>query len=95
MTVLDATERDTALSELSGWKEAQSGKVLKKQFRFKTFNQAFGWMTRVALAAETQNHHPDWCQSYNVVEVSLSTHSEGGVTEKDIKLAQLMNDYAA
>jgi 4a-hydroxytetrahydrobiopterin dehydratase len=91
--LLSAEERKAALSELEGWQETADGKALAKSFRFKSFNAAFAFMTRVALMAEKMNHHPEWSNVYNRVEVRLTTHSAGGVTELDVKLAKKMNEF--
>ena len=84
---------DTSELESLGW--SREGEVISKTFKFKTFSQAFGWMTRVALAAEKAGHHPDWSNSYNTVEVSLTTHSDKALTEKDVALAGKMEKFAA
>ena len=68
--------------------------AISKSFKFKDFNAAFGFMTRIALIAEKADHHPEWFNVYNRVEVTLTTHDAGGVTEKDIALAQHMNALA-
>lgn len=81
------------LASLSGW--ALDNKALKKEFKFKDFRAAFGFMAKVAEEAERLNHHPDWSNSYNKVSVSLSTHSAGGLTGKDFDLAQDMERIAA
>lgn len=73
------------------WKEEQN--KLKKSFKFKDFVEAFGWMTKVAIHAEKMNHHPDWKNVYNTVEVELTSHDEGKVTDKDKKLASVMDQY--
>lgn len=75
------------------WRANQDGKSLLRDFTFKSFTEAFSFMTRVALLAEKADHHPDWSNSYNKVSVSLSTHSAGGVTEKDVKLAKAINAF--
>lgn len=90
---LDMTAIKAALQTLSGW-TPRDGKAIAKSFRFKTFSEAFGFMARVALAAETAGHHPDWSNSYNRVEISLSTHDAGGVTQKDIDLARAIDALA-
>ena len=69
--------------------------ALQKSFKFDDFNQAFGFMSRVALKAEQMNHHPEWFNVYNRVDVTLSTHDAGGVTELDFKLAKFMNAASA
>ncbi len=91
---LTGVERAKALHELKGWSEAKSRDAITKTFQFKSFNQAWGWMSRVALIAEKTDHHPEWSNVYGRVEVTLSTHSAGGVTEKDIALARKMDDYS-
>jgi 4a-hydroxytetrahydrobiopterin dehydratase len=90
--LLTSEERRAALALLEGWQESEDGKALQKSFRFKSFNAAFGFMTRVALIAEKMDHHPDWTNVYNRVDVRLSTHSAGGVTELDVRLAKKMNE---
>ncbi|MBS8227823.1 4a-hydroxytetrahydrobiopterin dehydratase [Vannielia litorea] len=78
--------------QAAGWEK--DGEVLAKTFKFKNFSEAFGWMTRVALAAEKADHHPDWSNSWNRVDVRLTTHSEKALTEKDMKLASVMERLA-
>ena len=92
---LTAEARAQALAELSGWAEVDGREAIAKTFQFKTFNQAFGFMTRVALKAEQMNHHPEWFNVYNRVEVTLATHDAGGVTDLDAKLAAFMNKAAS
>ena len=75
----------------SGWALSEAGDALTKRFIFKNFVQAFGWMTQVAIMAEKANHHPDWSNVYKTVDVRLTTHDTGGLTEKDIALAQTMD----
>jgi 4a-hydroxytetrahydrobiopterin dehydratase len=72
---------------------AEGRSALQKSFKFSDFNAAFGFMARVALAAEQMNHHPEWFNVYNRVDVTLSTHDAGGVTEKDFKLAEIMDSF--
>ncbi|QDC11342.1 4a-hydroxytetrahydrobiopterin dehydratase [Oceanicola sp. D3] len=76
----------------AGWEK--DGEVLAKSFKFRNFSEAFGWMARVALAAEKADHHPDWSNSWNKVEVRLTTHSEKALTEKDLALASVMERLA-
>lgn len=83
-----------ALAQLEGWSAADGRDAIVRTFRFKDFNAAFGWMTRVALMAETLDHHPEWFNVYNRVEVVLATHDADGVTELDVKLATAMNRFA-
>jgi 4a-hydroxytetrahydrobiopterin dehydratase len=79
-----------ALAKLEGWSEASGHSAIKKNFEFADFNEAWGFMTRVALAADKADHHPEWSNVYNKVEIVLSTHDDGGVTAKDIELAQFI-----
>ena len=88
---LDEPDIDRALGKLPGW-SLQDGK-LHREFGFANFNEAFGFMTRAALIAESMNHHPEWFNVYNRVRVHLTTHDTGGVTQKDVDLAARMNDY--
>ena len=91
---LSGTERDAAIGKLAGWSEVDGRDAIQKSFKFKDFNEAFGFMTRVALVAEKMDHHPEWFNVYNRVEVTLSTHDAGGVTKKDIALAEAMDAFA-
>lgn len=91
---LSTEARAAVLAELGGWSEVDGRDAIAKTFRFRTFNQAFGFMTRVAMRAERLNHHPEWLNVYNRVEVTLSTHDAGGLTELDTKLAAFMNKVA-
>ncbi|MGB3447338.1 MAG: 4a-hydroxytetrahydrobiopterin dehydratase [Xanthobacteraceae bacterium] len=92
---LSKEARATALKELRGWSEVQGRDAIQRTFVFKDFNEAFGFMTRVALAAEKADHHPEWRNVYKTVEVVLSTHDAGGVTARDVDLARVMNAAAA
>jgi 4a-hydroxytetrahydrobiopterin dehydratase len=85
---------NAALARLEGWRAAQGRDAIAKEFRFKDFNAAFGFMARVALYAEKQDHHPEWTNVYNRVDVTLSTHDSGGVTDKDVALAHFMDQAA-
>lgn len=82
---------DAALAQLTGWSAAQGRDAITKSFRFKDFNEAFGFMSRVALHAEKHDHHPEWTNVYNTVDVTLATHDAAGVTEKDVALAKFMD----
>jgi 4a-hydroxytetrahydrobiopterin dehydratase len=84
-----------AVAKLGGWKEASGGGAIHKSFKFADFNEAWGFMTRVAMAAEKADHHPEWSNVYNKVEVTLSTHDAGGVTDKDIKLATFIDGLSS
>jgi 4a-hydroxytetrahydrobiopterin dehydratase len=94
MQKLSGEARKAALAKLSGWAEVSGRDAITKKFVFKDFNQAFGFMTRAALMAEKLDHHPEWFNVYKTVEVTLSTHDAGGVTERDIKLAEAMDRLA-
>ena len=83
-----------ALAQLPGWSEAEGRDALVKRFRFPDFNTAFGWMTRVALRADTLDHHPEWSNVYDRVDVLLTTHDADGVTELDVTLARFMDQAA-
>jgi 4a-hydroxytetrahydrobiopterin dehydratase len=91
---LDAASRKAALGKLAGWAEISGRDAITRKFTFKDFNEAFGFMTRAALVAEKMDHHPEWFNVYKTVEVTLSTHDAGGVTDKDIKLAEAMERLA-
>lgn len=91
---LEGEARVKALAGLNGWSEAADRDAIAKEFKFKDFSEAFGWMTRVALAAEKMDHHPEWFNVWNRVEVTLSTHDAGGLTELDIRLAKKMDKLA-
>lgn len=86
---------EAALARLDGWRAVAGRDAIAKDFRFKDFNAAFGFMSRVALHAERHDHHPEWFNVYNRVEVTLTTHDAGGVSEKDVALAQFMDEVAA
>jgi 4a-hydroxytetrahydrobiopterin dehydratase len=94
MHKLEGAPRQAALAKLSGWAEVSDRDAITKTFLFKDFNGAFGFMTQSALLAEKLDHHPEWFNVYNRVEVTLSTHDAGGLTEKDIAMAMAMNSYA-
>ena len=91
---LSAEARKSALVELPGWSEMQGREAIGRTFIFKDFNEAFGFMSRAALVAEKNDHHPEWKNVYKTVEVVLATHDAGGVTRRDIDLAKAMNAIA-
>ena len=91
---LTGETRKTALTSIPGWTELADRDAIFRKFVFKDFNEAFGFMTRVALIAEKRDHHPEWFNVYKTVEVTLSTHDSDGVTELDVKLAETMNQLA-
>jgi len=91
---LSAEARKSALQGLSGWSEVAGREAIQRTYSFKDFNEAFGFMSRAALVAEKRDHHPEWRNVYKTVEVVLSTHDAGGVTNLDIELAKAMNAIA-
>jgi 4a-hydroxytetrahydrobiopterin dehydratase len=91
---LSGEARRAALDELLGWADVEGRDAIRKSYRFKDFSEAFGFMTRVALAAEKLDHHPEWFNVYNRVEVTLSTHDAGGVTKRDVELAKRIDGAA-
>ena len=91
---LSIEARNAALAELAGWSEVSGREAIARTFTFRDFNEAFGFMTRVALVAEKHDHHPEWRNVYRTVEVVLATHDAGGVTRLDIELAKAMNGIA-
>jgi 4a-hydroxytetrahydrobiopterin dehydratase len=91
---LSAEMRKSALQGLLGWAETPGREAIGRIFTFKDFNEAFGFMSRAALVAEKNDHHPEWRNVYKTVEVVLATHDAGGVTAKDIELAKAMNAIA-
>ena len=92
---LSEAEREEGLRGLDGWVYDGKADAISHVFKFKDFSEAFGFMSRVALAAEKAGHHPDWSNSYNVVTVRLSTHDAGGLSAKDIALAQAIDAIVA
>jgi 4a-hydroxytetrahydrobiopterin dehydratase len=89
--ILSDADRKAALATLDGWVEVAGKAAIAKSYKFKDFTAAFGFMTRAALVADTLDHHPDWRNVYNKVDVELSTHDAGGVTRLDIDLATAMD----
>ncbi|MCK6520550.1 4a-hydroxytetrahydrobiopterin dehydratase [Myxococcota bacterium] len=88
---LTPADRDAAVATLPDWRLSDDQDALLRSFRFKDFSEAFGFMARVALLAEAQDHHPDWRNVYNRVEISLSTHDAGGLSARDLRLARAIN----
>ena len=91
---LTGSARAQAIAALKGWGDVKGRDAIHKSFKFSDFNQAFGFMTRVALQAERMDHHPEWSNVYNRVEITLSTHDAGGVSARDIELATLIDGLA-
>ncbi|MBV8687506.1 MAG: 4a-hydroxytetrahydrobiopterin dehydratase [Alphaproteobacteria bacterium] len=93
MTLSDE-ERAAALAGLPGWRYDESARALCRAFAFADFAEAFGFMTRVALAAEKADHHPDWSNAWNKVAIALTSHDSGGVTGRDVALARRIDSLA-
>ncbi len=91
---LNAAAREVALKKLSDWQEVSGRDAIQRTFKFANFNEAFGFMSRCALMAEQMDHHPEWFNVYNRVEVTLATHGCDGLSERDIKLAEFMDKVA-
>ena len=93
---LTQIERNDELLSLlnNDWKIVDNRDAISKKFKFKSFIQAFSWMTSVAIVAEKMDHHPEWANVYNTVEVTLTTHSAGGLTKLDLALARKMDLYS-
>ncbi|XP_036915401.1 pterin-4-alpha-carbinolamine dehydratase 2 isoform X1 [Sturnira hondurensis] len=94
--LLTAEERNQAILDLkaAGWSKLQERDAIYKEFSFKNFNQAFGFMSRVALQAEKMNHHPEWFNAYNKVQITLTSHDCGQLTKRDVKLAKFIEKAA-
>jgi 4a-hydroxytetrahydrobiopterin dehydratase len=95
MAKLSAEEREAALKGIPGWTWDAQADAIRRSFKLKDFSEAFAFMTRVALAAEQADHHPDWSNSWNKVEIALTTHSAGGLTANDVELARKIDGFAA
>lgn len=91
---LSSEDRIKFFEEADGWAEVEGRDAAQKTFTFKNFSQAFAFMTRVAMAAEKMNHHPEWFNVYNRVDVVLTTHDADGLSEKDVEMARKMDIYA-
>jgi 4a-hydroxytetrahydrobiopterin dehydratase len=92
--LLTDSDRAAALKDLPGWSYDAHARALRRHFVFADFAQAFDFMTRVAAAAEAMDHHPDWTNAWNKIDVALSTHSAGGVTALDLALARAIDGAA-
>lgn len=95
VTKLSSENRASLLGSLPGWAATQGRDAIHKRFEFADFNQAFAFMTRVAMKAEQMDHHPEWFNVYNKVDITLSTHEADGLTERDIALARFIEDAAS
>jgi 4a-hydroxytetrahydrobiopterin dehydratase len=93
-TKLTGKARSDALANLKHWKEVPERDAIQRSLTFADFNHAWGFMTKVALAAEKADHHPEWSNVYNKVEITLSTHDAGGLSDKDVALAKFIDQVA-
>ena len=91
---LAGTARNTAIKELHGWSEVEDRDAIRKVYHFGTFREAWGFMSQVALLAEKMDHHPEWFNVYNRVEIVLTTHDAGGVSERDLRMAHAIDEMA-
>ncbi|MGN6318365.1 4a-hydroxytetrahydrobiopterin dehydratase [Trinickia sp.] len=91
---LTSEERSTQLAQLPGWQAVTGRDAIHRQFKFADFNEAFGFMTRVAIKAQEMNHHPEWFNVYHTVDITLTTHEANGVTERDTALARFIEEVA-
>ena len=92
---LNATERAGLSATLPAWKLVEGRDAITRSFRFKDFSEAWGFMARVALLAEAQDHHPEWFNVWNRVEITLSTHDAGGLSARDVRLAKAIDGLLA
>lgn len=92
MVKLADSEIDNTLDILTDWSRCESRNAIERSLKFNDFNEAFSFMAAVALKAEQMNHHPEWSNVYNRVDIILTTHSDGGVTAKDINLARFIDN---
>ncbi|MEB3415812.1 4a-hydroxytetrahydrobiopterin dehydratase [Alteriqipengyuania sp. WL0013] len=88
---LTEAERQSALADLSEWSLSREGKAIERKLEFGDFSEAWGFMSRVALLADTHDHHPEWFNVYNKVEITLTTHDAGGLSERDVKMAKAID----
>ncbi|MCA0304987.1 MAG: 4a-hydroxytetrahydrobiopterin dehydratase [Proteobacteria bacterium] len=91
---LSGSERAAALASLPKWQEVPGRDAIRRQLKFADFNEAWGFMCRVALAAEKADHHPEWSNVYNTVDIVLSTHDAGGLSARDVALARTIDGLA-
>ena len=92
---LSAADRDAGIAGLDDWVLVEDREAIFKSLSFKNFGEAFAFMTRVAIEAEKRDHHPEWFNVYNRVDITLTTHDAGGVTTKDLKLAAAINEQVS
>lgn len=94
MQKLEKAARTQAMSTLTGWEKTRGRDAIHKTFVFADFNAAFAWMARVAMMAEKLDHHPEWSNVYKTVNVTLTTHDAGGLSDLDVKMARFMDKTA-
>jgi 4a-hydroxytetrahydrobiopterin dehydratase len=92
--MLQRLDRTQVLRQLPLWKAAEGREAITRSIVFRSFNEAFGFITRIALAAERLDHHPEWFNVYNRVEIVLTTHDASGLTDRDVELATLIDQAA-
>lgn len=92
---LTPAEREAALASLPGWSLRANGLAIERRFVFKDFGEAFGFMARIALLAEKHNHHPEWFNVYNKVDITLTTHDAGGLSARDVNMATAIDALLA
>ena len=90
---LTDAERDAALADLPAWTLRNDGLAVERKFKFDDFNEAFGFMTRVALAADKADHHPEWSNVYDTVEITLTTHDAKGLSKADVAMAKAIDGF--
>lgn len=91
---LSEADRDAALAALPKWSLARGGAAIERKFQFADFSEAFAFMTRVAILAEKRDHHPEWFNVYNRVEITLTTHDAGGLSQRDVEMAKAVDQLA-
>ena len=91
MKKLSEEDRPLAILELDKWHDEEKRDAISKTFRFKDFNEAFGFMTRIAMEAEKNNHHPEWSNTYNTVSITLTSHDVGGLSDRDLEMARYID----
>jgi len=92
---LTSEERAEQLAQLNGWQAVPERDAIQRKLQFADFNEAFGFMTRVAIKAQQMDHHPEWFNVYNKVEITLSTHEANGVSARDVELASFIDSITA
>lgn len=85
---------DEELNRIDDWVKCNDREAIEKQFKFRDFNEAWGFMTRIAFLAEKMDHHPEWSNTYNKVKITLTTHDAGGITKKDVQMAREIDSYS-